>query len=93
MESDCYHFLLYGLTMLIQGFPVKRGALKRSRSYLVRSEHTRRQVAATRRGDRSLRVNWSATGCSNPLGRYTAATNHFVCTGMENFCENARPDA
>ena len=46
-----------------------------------RSVHTRRQVAATRRGDRSLRVYRSATSCSNKVRRHVAATNRFVCTG------------
>ena len=47
----------------------------------LRSVHTRRQVAATRRGDRSLRVYRSATSCSHKVRRHVAATNRFVCTG------------
>ena len=47
-----------------------------------RSEHTKRQVAATSHGNSSDHSVYTglATSCSNMLRRHIAATNHFVCT-------------
>jgi len=49
-------------------------------SRVLRSEHTRRQVAVTRLGNRSLLCTGRATSCSITLRRHVAATNRFVCT-------------
>ena len=50
-------------------------------SRVLRSEHTRQQVAAvTRLGNRSLLCTGRATSCSITLRRHVAATNRFVCT-------------
>ena len=49
-------------------------------SRVLRSEHTGRQVAVTRLGNRSLLCTGRATSCGITLRRHVAATNHFVCT-------------
>ena len=50
-------------------------------SRVLRSEHTRLQVAAvTRLGNRSLLCTGRATSCSITLRRHVAATNRFVRT-------------
>ena len=49
---------------------------------VLRSEHTRRYVAVTRLGNRSLLCTGRATSCSHRLRRHVAATNRFVCTGI-----------
>ena len=49
----------------------------------LRSVHTRRQVAATCRGNQSVHsmCTGRATSCSNKVRWHVAATNCFVCTG------------
>ena len=56
-------------------------SISRSVPSHLRSVHTRRQVAETRRDDRSLPCTGLATSCSNMLRRHIAATNRFVYPG------------
>ena len=56
-------------------------SISRSVPSHLRSVHTRRQVAATHRDDRSLPCTGLATSCSNMLRRHIAATNRFVYPG------------
>ena len=52
--------------------------------YKLRSVHTRRQVAATIRDDRLLRVNRSG----DQLQQHVAATDHSLCTGPATSCRH-----
>ena len=64
-------------------------------SRVLRAELTRRQVAVTRLGSRSLLCTGRATGCSNRLRRHVAATSSCVlelcrCSKSQRLVEAAK---